>query len=487
MRKLIATTALTLLASFIPATAALADSALLSQGEATWTTSQTAGHPGSNANDGSAATSWEASSRRFPAKWQVDLGARTPLAAMTVQWPAGAHFTYTIAGSNDRRRYRQLASGTGAYLTGRALAGSYRYVLVTITGSPSGSRPAILEARVFTTTETLPAPEPSPLPTPSATPTPTPTPEVVPAPAAPSPTPAPIVGASAGDRGPQATSMATVPPGWRLVQNQTISTMVLSSGQSNVVYDNVTFTGGTSSRAVVTITRASNIVFRNCTFTRGGGWNSVSINDERGSVRNITFDNCRWLGAGRMNIEITSRPTSASAGYSNVDITDSVFEPSGSESVSYDGGPAAGNSLFRNNLIKGAGNSSSQRWGAGLEINGPSNMVVSGNEIWQTRDSAFNFQRHTSAPSGWVVRDNLLDATRSAQSTPQDRYAQQVICLSVVSGTFTGNRVVSAAPGGSGAYWSNSRNMDWSGTVWNDSRGGSYARPTQVNCSGNRL
>ncbi len=477
MRKLIATTALTLLASFIPTTAALADSDLLSQGEPTWTTSQTAGHPGSSANDGSTTTSWQASSRAFPAKWQVDLGARTPLAAMTVQWPAGAHFTYTIAGSNDRRRYRQLASGTGAYLTGQALAGSYRYILVTITSSPSGSTPAILEAKVLSTTQTLSAPQPSPLPTP--------TPEVVPPTAPPGPMPTPI--ASAGARGPQAGSLTTVPPGWRLVQNQTISTMMLSSGQSNVVYDNVTFTGGTSSRAVVTITRASNIAFRNSTFTRGGGWNSVSINDERGSVRNISFDNCRWLGAGRMNIEITSRPTSASVGYSNVDITDSVFEPSGSESVSYDGGPGAGNSLFQNNLIKGAGNSSSQRWGAGLEINGPSSMVVSGNEIWQTRDSAFNFQRHTSAPSRWVVRDNLLDATRRAQSTPQDRSAQQVLCLSVVGGTFTGNRIVSAAPGGSGAYWSSSRNMDWSGTIWSDSRRGSYARPTQVNCSGNRL
>ncbi len=271
------------------------------------------------------------------------------------------------------------------------------------------------------------------------------------------------------------------------LQSETIDTLVLSGDESNIVYDNITFTGGTSSQAVVTISRASNITFRNCTFDKGGGWNSVSINDSSGSVRNISFENCRWLGAGRMNIEITSRPTSASMGYSDINITDSIFEPSGSQCVSYDGGQSAGNSRFINNLIKGAGNDTSQRWGSGLEINGPSNMVVKNNQIWQTRAFALNLQRHTSAPSGWVIQNNLLDAARRAQSAPQDGTAQQVLCLSVYGGTFTNNRITSAPPGGGAAYWTNSHDMDWRGTTWSDSRGGSYTRPIQVDSSGNQL
>jgi hypothetical protein len=450
------------MALLIPATSAFA-ATLLSQGKPAWATSQTSTNTAARANDGSASTRWQAATRAFPAKWQVDLGAQKALGPMTIQWPSGARFSYTIAGSNDKARYVQLASGTGADLTSKMLTGSYRYVLVTVTASSTGSTPAVLEAKVFSSDGIATTPTPLPSVTPTATPTTTPI--VAPAPS------------TGGTRGPQATSAPAT----------TINNMVLSSGQSNVTYDNVTFTGGTSSSAVVTITRASNITFRNCTFSKGGGWNSVSINDNSGSVRNITFDNCRWVGAGRMNIEITSRPTSASSGYQGINITDSILEPSGNESVSYDGGPAAGGSLFQNNLIKGAGTNPSAEWGSGLEINGSSNMTVKNNEIWQVRDFAFNFQRHTTAASGWVVQNNTLDATKRAQTTAQRSDKQQVLCLDVRGGSFTGNRVVSAAPGGGVGYWSNSHNMNWTGTSWSDSRGGSNARPMQVNCSGNQL
>jgi hypothetical protein len=444
--KAIVTSVVTLTVFLTLATAALAAPTLLSKGKATWATSQAAGRLAAAANDGSATTAWRAATRSIRAKWRVDLGAQMQLSKMTVLWPGRARFTYTIAGSVDGLHYSQLASGTGARLTKTSLVGAYRYVLVTITGSPTGSTAAIREARVFGSA-------------------------VV---GLPPPTGAIVIG---GARGPQATSAAAT----------TISNLVLSRGQSNVTYDNVTFVGGTSSSAVVTITHASNITFRNCTFSRGGGWNSVSVNDSGGSVKNIRFDNCRWLGAGRMNIEVTSRPTSAPVGYSNINITDSIFEPSGNEAVSYDGGAGAGNSLFQNNLIKGAGADPRQPWGSGLEINGPSSMVVKDNEIWQCREFAFNFQRHTTAASGWVVQNNVLDATKWAQRVLQAGNRQQVLCMAVNGGSFSGNRVVSAAPGGGAAYWSDSNGMDWRGTTWSDSRGGWYTIPMQVGCSGNQL
>ncbi|HEY5167818.1 MAG TPA: hypothetical protein VIK03_00265, partial [Thermoleophilia bacterium] len=190
----------------------------------------------------------------------------------------------------------------------------------------------------------------------------------------------------------------------------------------------------------------------------------------------------------RMGFECTSRPTTATTQYQRIDIIGSTFEPQGSQAVSYDGGAAAGNCTFSGNVIQGAGNVASQEWGAGLEINGPSNFTVTGNTIWQTRGSAFNFQRHVTSPSGWVVSDNLLDASHHFQATPQSSSSQQVLTLNVYGGSFPGNTVISSAPGGGVAYLSGSQNMNWKTTSWRDAGGRSdYATPTQVSCSGNQF
>ena len=250
----------------------------------------------------------------------------------------------------------------------------------------------------------------------------------------------------------------------------------------------MTFTGGSSSSAVIEFASAAyNVTFDSCTIATGGGWNGVSINDTSGNIHDITFDHVLFKSQGRMGIEITSRPTTAPVGYRNISITNSTFEPQGSEAVSYDGGPGAGWSTFSGNLIKGAGADPSQQWSAGFEVNGDSNMTVTGNVIWQCRGPAWNLQRHVSDPSGWVFSGNLLDASHHQQSVAMSALAQVVGTIGVYGGVFDHNTVIAAAPGGSVAYFSDSHNMDWRTTTWCDARGGSYATPTEASGSSGNL
>jgi len=334
--------------------------------------------------------------------------------------------------------------------------------------------------------DVVPTPTPSPVvvptPTPSPVVTPTPIPRVVSAPTpTPTPTTTPTVTPTPGD-GP------SVPAGYTLVQDQTISNLA-TDGLSHRYYYKCTFSGGSSTSAVLSFQgTTSNVVFDSCTIATGGGWNGVSINDANGRIHDISFRGCLFKAQTRMGLECTSRPTSAATQYAHIDIIGCTFEPQGNEAVSYDGGDAAGDCLVSGNLIEGAGNVASQEWGAGLEINGPSDFTVTGNTIWQTRDSAFNFQRHVTAPSGWVVSGNLLDAAHHYQATPQSSSSQQVLALNVYGGSFPGNTVISAAPGGGVGYLSGSQNMNWKTTSWRDAGGRSgYATPMQVSCSGNQF
>lgn len=303
--------------------------------------------------------------------------------------------------------------------------------------------------------------KPTPTPTVTPTPTPTPTPTVTPTPAGPS-----------------------VPAGYTLMRDQTISNLV-TNGLSNRYYYKCTFTGGSATTAVLSFTgTSSNLIFDSVTIAQGGGWNGVTINDAYGRIHDITFINTTFKAQGRMGLEVTSRPTSATTQYQRINVLNSTFEPQGNEAVSYDGGAAAGNSTFSGNVIQGAGNDPTQPYGAGFEINGPSNMTVTGNRIMQTRGALLNLQRHVTSDSGWVFTDNVFDASQRAQVTPMSASSQVVLGFNVYGGQFARNSIVSAAPGGSVAYLSNCQNIDWRTSTWRDatSRAG-YATPTQVNGS----
>jgi hypothetical protein len=281
----------------------------------------------------------------------------------------------------------------------------------------------------------------------------------------------------------------SVPAGYTLIADQTIRDFSTDS-LSNRYYYNCTFTGGSATQAVLTIRgTAHNLIFDRCTITSGGGWNGISINDSYGRVHDITFTRCQIKTQGRMGFECTSRPTSASVQYRRVNLIGCSFEPQGNQAVSYDGGPQAGGCTINGNVIRGAGNDPAQPFGAALEINGPSDMTVRNNVIYQCRDSVLNLQRHVTAPSGWVFTDNVFDTSTRLQATPMDAYSQVVLAFNVYGGTFARNTVISSAPGGGVAYLSNCHDMDWRTSTWRDATGrAGYATPTQVKgCSGNRF
>ncbi len=266
-------------------------------------------------------------------------------------------------------------------------------------------------------------PTPKPTPTATVTPTPTPTATVTPTPkptptatVTPTPTPTPTVTAT-----PTPTPTSTAPPvpaGWTLVQNQTINNLS-TNGLANRYYYKCTFTGGTSTTAVLSFQGTShNLTFDSCTVATGGGWNGVTINDASGRIHDITFRSCLFKSQKRMGFECTSRPTTATTQYENVNILDSTFEPQGNEAVSYDGGYAAGYSTFSGNTIQGAGNDPAQEFAAGFEINGASHMTVTGNRIYQCRGPQLNLQMHVTTDCGWVFSNNVLDASKRLQTTP---------------------------------------------------------------------
>lgn len=292
-------------------------------------------------------------------------------------------------------------------------------------------------------------PLPTPTPTATVAPTPTPTATVTPTPT------------------PSATGPA-VPAGYTLVQNQTINNLA-TNGLHHRYYYKCTFTGGSATTAVLSFTGSSyELIFDACIVTTGGGWNGVTINDAFGAIHDITFKSTLFKSQGRMGFECTSRPTSATTQYDNINILNSTFEPQGNEAVSYDGGSAATDCTFSGNLIQGAGNDPAQEFGCGFEVNGPSNFTVENNTIWATRGSALNLQRHVTAPSGWIFRNNVIDASHRYQATAQNSSSQQVLAFNVYGGVFSGNEIISAAPGGSVAYLSGSHDMDWRTSTWRD-------------------
>ena len=271
-----------------------------------------------------------------------------------------------------------------------------------------------------------------------------------------------------------------VPAGYTLVQGQTIANLA-TNGLGYRYYYDCTFTGGSATSAVLSFTGTSaNLIFDSCTIARGGGWNGVTINDANGRIHDITFSGCLFKSQTRMSFECTSRPTSALTQYQRINILNSTFEPQGNQAVSYDGGVAAGNCTFSGNLIQGAGNDPAQPFGAGFEINGPSNMTVTGNRIMQCRGSLLNLQRHVTGDCGWVFSDNVFDASQRLQSTAMSASSQVVLGYNVYGGRFVRNTMVSAAPGGGVAYLSNCCNMDWRASTWRDATARSgYATPTQ--------
>ena len=192
------------------------------------------------------------------------------------------------------------------------------------------------------------------------------------------------------------------------------------AGTHDVVYENCTFTGGGATPAVLTLNQACyNIVFRNCTIN-ASPYNGVSINSYNSNIHDVRFEGCHFLSAARMGFECTNRPSGASAGWKHIDLIDCVFEPSGSEAVSYDGDGGSGDSLVQNTLIKGSGNgpgnplwSSAWTWRQAFEINGPTNMTMDRLTVNLSYGTTLNLNGPASGDCGWRFTGCNFDMLQS--------------------------------------------------------------------------
>jgi hypothetical protein len=262
------------------------------------------------------------------------------------------------------------------------------------------------------------------------------------------------------------------------------------NGAHDLTYNNVTFDGAGGGNpdvsGVIEISGSSyNITFVNCTIdpNRDGQGNGVKIVDG-GKVHDVTFQNCHFLSQPRMGFECIGR--GGGAGYARVNVIGCTFEPQGSEAISYDDDSGyAGSCLISGNLVKGAGINAAFPWGQGLEINGVANMTVSGNTFYACRGDIWNLNGPSGKTCGWVFSGNTIDASVKLQSVAMRSDSDAVCASNVTGGSFSGNSITTAAPGGSVAWLNGCRNMDWRSTTWHDARGASYTTPQQVNCSGN--
>lgn len=264
------------------------------------------------------------------------------------------------------------------------------------------------------------------------------------------------------------------------------------NGARDVLFERVAFVGGGGSgddlvdRGVVRFhdgRRASFITFRECTFGRNSADdNGVSVID-RGrpdaTYHNILFDRCLFLSSPRMSLEVIQRPDAGqpvTTGYRNIDLIGNVFEPAGSEAISFDAkGGSAGHSTLSGNLIKGAGTNLAYPWGQGVEFNGAVEMVFTKNTVYRCRGPLINHQGDGRTPSNNVFSGNTFDTTVSHIDQLPSEFAGTIEYLNVVGARFV-NNTVRTNVGGQQIVLSGSSRNHFSGNRVSDARPAPQAR-----------
>gem|GEM_PF-1201406 len=235
---------------------------------------------------------------------------------------------------------------------------------------------------------------------------------------------------------------------------------------------------------------AERITFRDCTIGAnqrdGNGVSLVDRGYEGATYRDIVFEQCHFLGSPRMNVEIIQRPDGShpvTTGYRNISFYDSVFEPSGSENVSYDGTILAGSSTMSRNTILGSGATTQYEWGQGVEFNGVTNMTFTGNTVYRCGGSMINHQGDPSVDSNNVFVDNVFDARVSHISEVPSPTAAAIHFKQVRGATFQDNTVITDV-GGQVVYMSESPGNTFTGNVLKDTRAGDDAHQVLWLCDG---
>jgi hypothetical protein len=269
---------------------------------------------------------------------------------------------------------------------------------------------------------------------------------------------------------------------------KTAGRLVLSNVHDRT-YSNVTFDGagigGADSSGVISIgDNCYNLTFTNCTIDANRDHVGDGVKIVGGSDHDISFIGCHFMTQPRMGFECIGR---SGSGYRRVNIIDCVFEVQGSEAISYDDDTGqAGDCTISGCLVKGGGAGTLYPWTQGLEINRVRDVTVTNSTFYACRGDIWNLSG-PSGTCGWVFKDNVIDMSRRAGGITPTGDASCVASVLVYGGSFVGNRVVSAAPGGGGGWFDDCHNMDWTTTTWHDARGAPYTAPRQVDCSGNRF
>jgi hypothetical protein len=151
-------------------------------------------------------------------------------------------------------------------------------------------------------------------------------------------------------------------------------------------------TNDTNMVHVISIQREAlnNSIFTDCTVeTNLGGWgNGIAITDNgvaSSTLHDVTFLRLHIMPQPRMGFEMIGREYLGprTNDYYNIKIIDSIIEPSGSESVSFDG---EGRDIYvQGSLFKGSGTSSYYSWHQALEFNGTTSANATGNTFYRSR------------------------------------------------------------------------------------------------------
>lgn len=177
-----------------------------------------------------------------------------------------------------------------------------------------------------------------------------------------------------------------------------------------------------------------NLTFRNCTFKRnvgagsGSAWAGVNGVKLIYGAHDITFDDCVFEEFSRFSMEVWSDDDPANRPY-NIAVHDCVFEPAGSQCISWSGGRNPLYSIVDGCVFKGYGTDPTRAWGACLEFAGSHHIVTRNSDIWTGSGSAFNVN-NVRAPSHLYFKNVRVysDSAHLYQSNPPSMYSNIFGC-----------------------------------------------------------
>jgi len=118
--------------------------------------SQEAGHPASNGNDGDVHTRWAAASRSVPQWWTVDFSNNVVVTNTEIVWEHNAAYQYLIESSLNNSNWTVVADHSTNVMPGKTTSDDFsaqgRYFRVVVTGLPQKSRASFSEFRLFGST-----------------------------------------------------------------------------------------------------------------------------------------------------------------------------------------------------------------------------------------------------------------------------------------------------------------------------------------------